>query len=52
MAGRIVLLLACLFLVPPVHAELSDSKRALIQELHIDLSEDELKAAMEAMDAS
>ena len=33
MAGRIVLLLACLFLVPPVHAELSDSKRALIQEL-------------------
>ena len=33
MAGRIVLLLACLFLMPQVHAELSDSKRALIQEL-------------------
>ena len=27
-----------------------DEVRALIQELHIDLSEDELKAAMEAMD--
>lgn len=33
MAGRIVLLLACLFLMPQVQAELSDSKRALIQEL-------------------
>ena len=33
MAGRIVLLLACLFLMPQVHAELSDSKRALIQEI-------------------
>jgi transcriptional regulator of nitric oxide reductase len=33
MAGRIVLLLACLFVMPLVQAELSDSKRALIQEL-------------------
>ena len=33
MPGRLVLLLACLFVLPPVQAELSDSRRALIQEL-------------------
>lgn len=33
MAGRIVLLLACLLLASPVHAELTEAKRALIQEL-------------------
>ncbi|TGN40581.1 NosR/NirI family protein [Marinobacter confluentis] len=33
MAGRIKLLLVCLFVLSPVKAELSDSKQALIQEL-------------------
>lgn len=33
MAGRILLLFACLLLASPAHAELSDTKRALIQEL-------------------
>ncbi|MBW4935153.1 NosR/NirI family protein [Marinobacter sp. F4206] len=33
MAGRIAFLLACLFLLPTAHAELSESKRVMIQEL-------------------
>lgn len=33
MAGRIVLLVACLFFLHPAQAELSDGKRALIQKL-------------------
>lgn len=33
MPGRLVLLVACLLVLPPVQAELSDSRRALIQEL-------------------
>ncbi|AOY89315.1 ferredoxin [Marinobacter salinus] len=33
MAGRVMLLFACLMLLPSAHAELTDSKRALIQEL-------------------
>lgn len=33
MAGRLALLMACLFLLSTAHAELSESKRAIIQEL-------------------
>lgn len=33
MPGRLVLLVACLLVLPPVQAELSDSRRGLIQEL-------------------
>ncbi|AXS83682.1 NosR/NirI family protein [Marinobacter sp. Arc7-DN-1] len=33
MAGRIVLLFTCLFILPAADAELSDSKRAMIREL-------------------